>query len=897
MRRHASKFVGGALAALLAATAGCGDNSVTCGDGTHAEDGVCLPDKACGTGTIEVNGSCVPDGSVVCTQGTVFDMASGTCVLDPDACADGTTLVDGACVPDDELLMGAADHVERAEPNDGQGGVAGAFDAPALDQSTTFYGCVTATEDADGDGNLDADYDAWLVTASGPTVLEITTDGIGGLSAGFIVVSADASHPAELDSWQRIGINLTGDTAKRQVYLPAAGRYALFVTDARSLFLGDAGAGTPSTCYFSTVKRVAMPAATALTVPSQAGMDDGNVKVFTYTAPAEGAVLDLSLNTDAPALSPAFISLRGSTIHRAAAGDPPFDTVGGLASGDVVSVIVDAVYNYGVAPQAYTIDSFAPSVQPLPTDGSTITVADTNGGSPSYTDLGYQYFDVTSAGIKRFTVTGSVPLDMVILRSDIFTAGGSFDTFAQIDGFTGTGTAAFTNQYIRFLTPGRYYFTTLNPAGDNAGGTYTITSTIADVTPTAITYGTDTGSQTVAASGGFHTLDLTNPEWVEYGVTGTTDWGTGNVAIETYDLATASGWLRTGAAPATIPTGNTFPVSGSVQPAVAPFAPTGQILVGDTRDFLVRVRSTADLGAAPAYSLLVRDRAHVTLGPVMPGMPIVRTGMDNTAAGAFTRYLVLGATTDRLTAIVSPANSAVDLRLARLNADESVATAINAGGAGASELLNTPLSAGWVAFNAINAGTEGTALNLNVSAAAPLPFVDICPTGVALPAPFDGDADDDYSAVLDLPFSFPLFGVAQTQFIVAGNGFMAFGNTAPTCSLGCFSNGTIPSTTQPNGMIAPYWDDLDTVAVCTKAETDKLTVQWTGNLFNTSTTVQFQAVLHASGQVDLIYGPNQRGNGSSATVGIEAVNGTEGVQFSRNLTGSVAASTSLTYTP
>lgn len=214
--------------------------------------------QTCGTGTVLAGGVCVPDGSVVCEQGTVFDQATGTCVIDPSACADGTTLVDGECIPDDELLEGSADFTEGAEPNGpSDDNVAGMFDTPALNGSTTFYGCVTATTDTDGDGNLDSDLDTWLVTADAPMTLEITADGIRGLSAGFIAINADQALSPILDNWQRIGLNLTGDTAKREIFLPAAGTYALLVTDGRSLFLGQAGAGTEDTCYFATVKHVA----------------------------------------------------------------------------------------------------------------------------------------------------------------------------------------------------------------------------------------------------------------------------------------------------------------------------------------------------------------------------------------------------------------------------------------------------------------------------------------------------------------------------------------------------------------------------------------------------------------------------------------------------------------
>ena len=58
--------------------AGCGDNSRDCGPGTIEEGGACLPAATCGFGTREDadSGQCVPDGSVVCTDGTVFDSSA-----------------------------------------------------------------------------------------------------------------------------------------------------------------------------------------------------------------------------------------------------------------------------------------------------------------------------------------------------------------------------------------------------------------------------------------------------------------------------------------------------------------------------------------------------------------------------------------------------------------------------------------------------------------------------------------------------------------------------------------------------------------------------------------------------------------------------------------------------
>jgi hypothetical protein len=168
-----------------------------------------------------------------------------------------------------------------------------------------------------------------------------------------------------------------------------------------------------------------------------------------------------------------------------------------------------------------------------------------------------------------------------------------------------------------------------------------------------------------------------------------------------------------------------------------------------------------------------------------------------------------------------------------------------------------------------------------------------------LGAPLDGSGDDELSAVQTLPggFTFDFFGAAQTDFIVAANGFLAFGNTNPTCSFGCFSNGTIPAAAQPNGIIAGYWDDLAEIRICRKDEATKVTVQWTGKTFNDDSAVQFQIVMNSSGKIDFIYGPNHRATGASATVGVEDATGTAGIQVFRNDATGTIPNSSFSLTP
>nr|MBA3503099.1 hypothetical protein [Deltaproteobacteria bacterium] len=139
---------------------------------------------------------------------------------------------------------------------------------------------------------------------------------------------------------------------------------------------------------------------------------------------------------------------------------------------------------------------------------------------------------------------------------------------------------------------------------------------------------------------------------------------------------------------------------------------------------------------------------------------------------------------------------------------------------------------------------------------------------------------------------------AQTNYIVSADGFIVFGNTAPACGgFGCFSNAAIPNAAVPNGFIAPYWDDLSAIAVCKKEEATKVTIQWIGQAFNNSGSVQMQAVLNSNGSVDFIYGSGHTLNGVSGTVGAENPAGTAGTQLSFNTAGTVAPASSNTFTP
>lgn len=904
----------GIAAASAFGLVSCGGDEITCGAGTHLDGESCVPDNTttCGTGTTLMGGQCVPDGSVICEQGTRFDMATGTCVVDPSACAAGTVLVGGECVPEDDTLT--ADLEEATEPNDAGG--AGDFNVPALNADVTLHGCITPRAGV-------RDVDAWIMTASAPTLLEITADGVGGLAAGFLV--QDNAIPS-LPNYFRAGINLTGDTSKRQVFLPAAGDYVLVMDDSRAILV-DEVAGGPETCYYTTVKTVALPAATALTIPTTTGTDDGNVRVLTFTADATGDILNVIQTTTSASLSPAFVVMRNNAISGSPAAPitnpstgavtPPNSWQGGMNNAEVVTIVIDNQYNF--APTApYTLTSADFGAQALPTNNTAVMVTTRRAGTDGTGDptkFNYLYFDVPANGaLLQWNLTSTLAIDMVLVRQNLFainpaTGGLGLLGFGNINALGGSGATTFNNQFTRFLTAGRYYLIAQDPSGTaTAGAMFTITSTLAPVTPTALTYGTAVTAQALPASGAaFHTIDLTNPTWVELAATGT-NFGT-NINVDLFDIA-GEGIV-----------GGNYAAAITSSRVAAGTNPAGRIMIGDTRDFLVRVMSSTAPGANPTYDLNVRTRPHIAIGAITPGTPINRTadainmGSDGAGAQNATRYLVTGLSFAGFQAVVTPAAAqASNITIRRLNADESVnGTAINAGGDGAAETLVGTFGPfpNFIAFAVGSSDTENSTIDVASTSTPPpynpttgtLAFNDACAGGsvVALGGGTD-PTDEGQSALLNFPTgwtNFAFFGAPVTQFYVNSNGFMGFG-TPPACSgFNCsYTNGAIPNAADVNGIFAPYWDDLEAIEICRKddAGTNTMTIQWDGVLYGTTTVVQMQAVLHMNGVVDFIYGPANQATGTGATVGVENLTGTSGIQSVFNTAG-VAPNTSRTYTP
>ncbi len=860
-----------ALSSSLLLLAGCGGSKLTCNTGTHEESGACVPDVVCGPGTVaeggqcvsEVacgpgttasGGQCVPDGTILCQQGTRFDAPTGRCVVDPSACAAGTVLIAGRCITEDANLKG--DVEEAAEPNEliADGGTALAV--PALGASLILHGCVTPR------GGV-PDVDPWLIRTSAPVALDITADGVGGLVAGFSLRSLDV---AELSTWQRVGSTLTSDTAQRQTYLPAAGTYVLTLQDLRPGRYGASNVayGNATTCYFVTLKTIALPAATPATLPQTIAYDDRKLQVLQLKAPATAG----DLLTVVP--TPLNYQLTPAAVVVGASGPHVVETaavIGGFTAGETLTVVLDARVNTALYAAPYTLDFGEIPALPLPMSGA-VVVTGRRAGADNVGDLrsfSYLWFDVATAGaVWSFDVTSATPVLAQVVSQDV--------TVSALSPLSGSSTIF--RQYARFPKAGRYYLALEDSSATAVkGASWSVTSTVVVASQREVELDTAMVAQPLPAHGSaFFTLHpQASWEWLELNLTAAANWGTATTArLSLYDLS------RTGLLGLSLPPvlARTVAINGT--------QPFGFVPGLDGRDYLLRVEDPSAPAAAATFTLSVKSRLHTSLGAVTPASPIVRTGLDHHLANELKRYFVTATAGDHVRIEVQPPATS-DVRIELLAADEGYTVRADTGAAGATERLDVVANGKPIAFTLTSMSPSPADLNVSITATPSLAFVDACGGGSVLASPFDGFADDDFSTPQALPAGFTFYGVPVTQFIAGANGFLVFGDTRPACaSMGCYARSQIPSAIAPNNLVAPYWADLWAVKVCRRddAAANTVTLQWAGQDWGGYVKAQFQAVLHANGSVDFLYGPEHRSSGINATIGIENAAGTAGQTIS-----------------
>ena len=357
---------------LLVLAAGCGDNSEQCGVGTVNMDNVCIPSGVCGPGTKfdPVMGVCLPDGSVVCTDGTKFDLTLGACVIDPSSCQDGTVLVNGACVdPTGGLVI---DIEEGPEPN-GDGIIEDsntpAGIVPVLKDvggsGVVLHGHIAPFRDVDFDGLLDPDVDTYVITVAGPTLVKVSVDGVHG-TLGAFAVFADVAMADPLFPFLRVGLSLTGDTSKRQLFLPRAGDYLFVIGDSRTFYQyttgGPLDAAPGNGEYYVTIDQLPAVTPTPMTkvgnLASVSGMfasDEtkffsvamGNAEnLITFSMPYQQSRAGVTAMRDATFLG---------TNNETNAGVAPQLMVNGFAADQTGVVVADPEYNTASEPVPFTL--------------------------------------------------------------------------------------------------------------------------------------------------------------------------------------------------------------------------------------------------------------------------------------------------------------------------------------------------------------------------------------------------------------------------------------------------------------------------------------------------------------------------------------------------------------
>jgi len=195
----------------------------SCAEKTYWDGKACVPIPTCEKGTTFDGdaGACVP-AAELCAQGTHLDADAGVCVPDATDCGPGTHKEDAACVPD---AVPAPDVSESTDPQ----GTA-TFDLPAAGSSLSLGGAINTPTDLNGDGMVDADYDAFAFQAKANTWLRLHATSQGAAHPALVIIS-DAEDSQGAPLYSRYAIEPLALDSTREVYLPRDGKYIIIVSD------------------------------------------------------------------------------------------------------------------------------------------------------------------------------------------------------------------------------------------------------------------------------------------------------------------------------------------------------------------------------------------------------------------------------------------------------------------------------------------------------------------------------------------------------------------------------------------------------------------------------------------------------------------------------------------
>jgi hypothetical protein len=719
--RNSHVGLAAALLGVLLIAPGCGENSRACGEGTKEVDGYCVALDTCGFGTVfntQIK-QCVPDGSVVCSDGTVFDTLTGECKIDEASCGNGTVLIEDACVDPTAGLV--IDVQEGPEPNGL--GVLEESEAQAgnivLKASDAFvvHGTLNPYRDTDSNSALDPDVDTFVVTIGSPMFVKITADGVNGAAAGFVALAVDADAP--LDTWKRVGMSLVSDTSMRQVYLPRAGTYRIAIADTRTLIdyvttgTSKTAPGSPTSEYYVSLTPFTPPAPTPLTlapdrVTVTSSKPSGELALFTAPLGTGLNVVDLSMPSGL--VAEALVIKTNGELHSSvsSSGASLRSFVGGLDPGDETAIIVDEVYTFLPTSEAFTLTVVSSNATALSTTGAPVTAVATANNGSDFTRLNLWSFeasaDNTTFGMNLTfspSVVGQI-YDESATRAATFTSPTTTTTWSTFRGL------------VRVPHAGRYYVATFSPSATSST-VITATATISELTPAAVTEGTPLTSPVNAfrAVPFTYAAGTTDP-WQQLDVTGV---NTGGQVGSWFDPAVTYGRLDS-----LVTSGGTLPTE--VAPIFAKAFPTGgsvlgRVLLSDpTLDYFVKVNATSPT-TNPTVTLAFDKRINMfDLGAIASGTSASRTGEPLNSGAPTRRYLFRAPIGKTVTITVTPVSGSLNTTIQRVHADETAFGAIvNNGTAGNPDSASfTQTATDWTAFvvGATSSVAAGVTYNVSV---------------------------------------------------------------------------------------------------------------------------------------------------------------------------------------
>jgi hypothetical protein len=190
-------------------------------------------------------------------------------------------------------------------------------------------------------------------------------------------------------------------------------------------------------------------------------------------------------------------------------------------------------------------------------------------------------------------------------------------------------------------------------------------------------------------------------------------------------------------------------------------------------------------------------------------------------------------------------------------------------------------------------------------------FVDISTTGTELLA-----SGDPYTGIgtVQLPVPFSYYGQPFNEIFVTFAGFFCFGDVlssvGSTAGYVAF-NDTLPETTKPNGVVAPFWDHQvrnTDGQLLMRRDANRTIISWQDfRLYATTSSLNYQVHLYDSGVIEFHYGTftltsttgniQARARGSEASVWLEQPGGGSAVSVGVDTDNTIQQNSGIRFTP